>query len=272
MTAVSRSAKGSTAQSFDDFALSYDRRDEFTGGWVTGWLRGVLTGRQGETAIDLGCGTGRLAHMLAEHYEHVRAIDLSQSMIDLARTKHHHPRITFEQGDLTEVTGQYDLVVSVMTLHHVPDLDSALKRISTLVAPSGLAVLVDPAQQSPRSRLGLYAWNLGELARDLGRAWTKFRLNTHRGWIDHLMSDRFLSPDEFVSAYKSALPGCVVAPVSGLYTAVWEQPDDGQLLGESHPDLALESAMVNGQADAFWSGPLAGNDHLSPDQRLRGGS
>ena len=48
-----------------------------------------------------------------------RAIDLSQSMVDLAQHKHPNPRISFEQGDVTAVAGQYDLVVSIMVLHHV---------------------------------------------------------------------------------------------------------------------------------------------------------
>ena len=213
-----------SAGSFDEFAEKYDRRDEFTGGWVTGWVQGVLAGRRGDSAVDLGCGTGRVAALLAEHYDHVRAIDLSQAMIDIARSKHDHPRISFEQGDLTEVAGQYDAVVSVMTLHHVPELTSALDRISTLVAPGGLAILVDPAQRSPGSRWGLYFWHFRELGLDLHRAWTRFRLNTGRLWANHLMSDRFLSPSEFVSTYGRALPGAEITPVSGLYTAVWERP------------------------------------------------
>jgi ubiquinone/menaquinone biosynthesis C-methylase UbiE len=80
-----------------------------------------MNGRSGETAIDLGCGTGNVAAMLAKRYATVRAIDISQPMVDLARRKYPNPRISFEQGDVTAVTGQYDLVVSIMVLHHVPD-------------------------------------------------------------------------------------------------------------------------------------------------------
>ncbi len=235
-----RASRSRHAQSFDEFAVAYDRRDEFFGGWVTGWLSGVLIGRHGDSAVDLGCGTGRLAILLAEHYKQVRAVDLSAAMIELARSKHDHPRINFERGDLTEVTGQYDLVLSVMTLHHVPDLPNVLQRIGALVAPGGLAILVDPAQRPPRSRYGLYAWHLGELARDLGRAWTKFRLNTDRHWLDHQISDRFLSPDEFVSTFERALPGAVVGPVSGVYTAVWERRASAQAPTQTSMALGLD--------------------------------
>ncbi len=218
---------GRDPQSFDDFADRYDRRDELTGGWITEWLHGILVGRGGESAVDLGCGTGRVAAELAGHYEHVRAVDLSQSMIDLARRKRRDPRITFEQGDLTEVTGQYDLVVSVMALHHVPDLPAALRRMSELATPGGLVVLIDAAKDPPRSRWHLLYWNLKALIGDIGQAFEKFRLTSDLKWMDHLVSDRLLSPAEFVATFQEALPGVVITPESGLYTAVWQCPSNG---------------------------------------------
>jgi len=213
-------------RSFDHFAASYDRRDELIGGWVTEWLNGVLTGRQGASAIDLGCGGGRLAVLLAEHYDKVRALDLSGEMIDLARVKRPHPRITYEQGDLTKVTGEYDLVLSVMALHHVPDLAATLDKVCELVTPGGLAILVDPAYPvAPPKGPWQYHWrNFVDFANDIRRAVEKYRLKSDRSWIEHLMSDRFLTPEEFVHAYSTALPGVVISPVRGLHTAVWERP------------------------------------------------
>jgi 2-polyprenyl-3-methyl-5-hydroxy-6-metoxy-1,4-benzoquinol methylase len=219
-------------QSFDDFAEIYDRRIQATGGFLPDWLDGVLYGRRGETAIDLGCGTGNVAAMLAERYRHVRAIDLSGPMIDLARRKHRHPGITFEQGDLTEVTGQYDLVVSIMTLHHVPDLPAVLERISELVAPNGLAILVDNVAARPMKMWTLYFGALLGLFTDLLGAWRRFRTQTNRKWIDHLVSDRFLSEPEFEAIFSGALPGAVIRPTGGLYTAVWKRPGDAAATGE----------------------------------------
>jgi hypothetical protein len=37
-------------------------------------------------------------------------------------------------------------------------------------------------------------------------AWELYRLNTHPGWLDHLTSDRFLSPAEFAQRYTAAFP------------------------------------------------------------------
>ncbi|MCU1494150.1 MAG: Methyltransferase type 11 [Acidimicrobiaceae bacterium] len=214
----------------------YDRRDQATGGFLTDWLDGVLNSRSGETAIDLGCGTGNVAAMLAERYTHVRAIDLSQPMIDLARRKH-GDTISFEQGDLTEVTGQYDLVVSIMTLHHVPDLPAALEHISELVAPRGLVILIDnvgstPIKSDVVKRWTVYRGASFSLLMDVLGAWRRFRVRTDRRWVDHLLSDHFLSEEEFAEIYGGALPGAVIRPKGGLYTAVWKRPGDAAATGE----------------------------------------
>lgn len=212
------------AQLFDPFAAIYDRRNDLTGGYATEWLHGLLAGRHGERAIDLGCGGGQLALVLAEHYDQVRAIDLSQEMINLARVKRPHPRITYEQGDLNDVRGQYDLVVSVMALHHVPDLPNALDNIANLVRPGGLAVLIDNAGSHPKDRWTMYYWNVLGLVREVSQAWSRFRINMNGHWVAHMTSDRFLSPVEFVVTYQRAFPGVEVAPAAGVYAAVWQRP------------------------------------------------
>lgn len=234
-----RPQTGLSPQSFDDFAEAYDRRDEVTGGFVTDWLEGVLAGRTGDTAIDLGCGTGNVAAKLAEHYRLVRAVDISGPMIELARHKHRHPGISFEQGDICQVTGQYDLVVSIMTLHHVPEVLPTLERISELVAPGGLAVLVDAVGAAPRSRFLHNAWAVLTLGGDIRRAWKKFRVAIDKQWVDHLLSDRFLSPAEFEALYRHAFGDAVVQSRGGISTAVWQRP--GQATTEGATPLVSSS-------------------------------
>jgi ubiquinone/menaquinone biosynthesis C-methylase UbiE len=208
---------------FDDFAERYDRNDEITGGWITQWVEGVLAEKTGESAIDLGCGSGRVAHVLAKHYEKVRAIDLSPEMIEVAQRKRPHPNITFEAADLSTITGQYDLVISMMTLHHLPDVEATLEHIAGLVKPGGTAILVDNAMPNAPTRMEQRLWATRVLAQDIYRAFQKFRFSLNGRWLDHLMSDRYLTPERFVAAYGKAFPGAAIAPVGHLYTSVWER-------------------------------------------------
>lgn len=215
---------------FDDFAERYDRNDEITGGWITQWVEGVLADRSGESAIDLGCGSGRVAHVLAKHYEQVRAIDLSPEMIEVAKRKRPHPRITFEAADLTTVTGQYDLVISMMTLHHLTDVEGTLKHIASLVKPGGTAILVDNAMPNAPTRMGQRIWAAQVLAQDILHAFQKFRFSLNGRWLDHLMSDRYLTPERFVTEYGKAFPGAAIGPVGHLYTSVWDRVPEQELV------------------------------------------
>jgi ubiquinone/menaquinone biosynthesis C-methylase UbiE len=220
---VTAQPRKKNARLFDDFAERYDRNDEITGGWITQWVEGVLADKTGELAIDLGCGSGRIAHVLAKHYEKVRAIDLSPEMIELAQRKRPHPRIAFEAADLTTVTGQYDLVISMMTLHHLPDVEATLGHIASLVKPGGTAILVDNAVPHATTRMGQRIWAAQVLAQDIVQAFRKFRFAVDNRWLDHIMSDRYLTQERFVAQYGQAFPGAAIAPVGHLYTSVWER-------------------------------------------------
>src|SRR5437868_3435384 len=50
------------------------------------WLLAQIPRRRG-TALEIGCGVGRVARHLAEAFDHVAAIDLSQGMIDEAKRR-----------------------------------------------------------------------------------------------------------------------------------------------------------------------------------------
>lgn len=222
-----RRTRAADPTDFDHFADVYDRRDELTNGWVTPWLEEQLRGRSGASAIDLGCGNGRTAVLLANHYQQVRAVDLSGEMIRLAQSRRPHPRVTFERADIDEVDGQYDLVLSIMVLHHVPDLERTLDRIRRMVAPGGVAILVDNAE--PQRTRAHFHWGhlmvlYGELRAGRPHAFERFLLNSDRRWMDHLVSDRFLTVEQFRTIYPRALPGAVIGTVNGLSSAVWERP------------------------------------------------
>jgi SAM-dependent methyltransferase len=206
------------AGSFDSIATVFDRIGELDGGPLRQYLETVFPAR-GDRALDLGCGSGRHSTMLAARYREVLGVDISEPMLPIARARHAKPNITYQQRDLRDVRvdtdGRFDLVFSVNTLHHVRDLEQVLHQIRDLVAPGGRVVLVDNVAPRPAiSRRWFLADALRQLLLDLmGRrrpareAVELFRLNIHPGWLDHVTSDRFLSPAEFERRYGSVFPG-----------------------------------------------------------------
>ncbi|MGB0716341.1 MAG: ArsR/SmtB family transcription factor [Phycisphaerae bacterium] len=98
---------------------------------------------------DLGTGTGYLLPVLADHFAHVTAIDPSASMLDIARTRMSGSAIenvTLGSGDLVELpidSGDVDLALAVLVLHHVEEPVRALREIGRVLRPGGLCLIVE---------------------------------------------------------------------------------------------------------------------------------
>ncbi|WP_371400416.1 class I SAM-dependent methyltransferase [Kribbella sp. NBC_00662] len=215
-------------QSFDHLAERYDRLGELTEDAVADWLPTVLPERR-RRAIDLGCGAGRHAIVLAEYFDQVDAIDLSGPMIRLARRKRPRSNITYLESNILDTTGQYDFVTSSATLHHVTDLPAVLRHIRSLVAVGGRAALTDTVSPRPANpRWWLYGGELRKLARNLVRrnpdAWEIFRLGTG-DWLDHRVSDRYLSRAGFEQTYGAVFPGGTFTRVGHQHAVVWPRPE-----------------------------------------------
>ena len=224
------------ARSFDHIAEHFDRFAELVGAPLDAWLASLVPQGGGGRAVDLGCGTGRHAAMLAAHYRQVLAVDVSVPMLELATARRGLPNVTYQQRDLREVRadtdGTFDLVCSAYALHHLGELDQALWGIRELAAPGGRVVLVDnvaPTPQVPRR------WFVGQAVRTLaadlarrrrppGEAWELFRLNTDPAWLDHLTSDRFLDSSQFAQRYGAVFPGATFTEMYRSCAMCWDNP------------------------------------------------
>lgn len=103
--------------------------------------------------LEVGCGHGRLARDLDARGYDVTAIDPEAPEGPIFR------RTTLEE--LAE-PGSYDAVVARCSLHHIHDLEGAVTKIASLLAPGAALVLVEFAHER---LVGPTAdWYLGQLA------------------------------------------------------------------------------------------------------------
>jgi SAM-dependent methyltransferase len=218
---------------FDELAESFDRFAELVGGPLNDYLDAVFP-PEGERAVDLGCGTGHHALMLAPRYHHVLAVDISTPMLNLARDRRSRPNITYQERDLRTVhpdtDGTFDLILSTHALHHVDDLDQTLLGIRELCAPGGRVVLVDNVAPTPavprrwfvRQAVRTLAGDLLRRRRPAAEAVELYRLSTDPAWLAHLVSDRFLSPTEFTKRYAAVFPGAQFTELYRARAMCWE--------------------------------------------------
>ena len=101
------------------------------------------------SALEYGAGTGLLGFMLADELGPMTLADISEGMLAVAREKiaaSGREQIEALRLDLCAdplPARRYDLVFSLMTLHHVPDTDAALRALRAVLAPGGRLCIAD---------------------------------------------------------------------------------------------------------------------------------
>jgi SAM-dependent methyltransferase len=189
----------------------------------------------GRTVLDVGTGSGRHAAQAAAAGARVVAVDLGDS-IDVAR-RNLPPDVLTVQADAEDLPfepGNFDIVMSIGVLHHLPDPARALRAIARFAKPGG------------HVHIYLYWWPESRLQRAVLRGVA----GTRRLTVP--MPHRLLH----LACYPLAavLQLSVVCP----YTALRNRPRGGRLARalplKTYADYPF-GVLVNDQFDRF-SAPL----------------
>jgi trans-aconitate 2-methyltransferase len=117
-------------------------------------LFALVNVRDGLRVVDLGCGTGELTAQLAARlpYSTVVGVDSSPQMLAKAAA-HVRPGLSFEQGRIEDVRGEWDLVFSHAAIQWVDDHAALIPHLLSLVAPGGQLAVQQPSNHTHYSHL-----------------------------------------------------------------------------------------------------------------------
>jgi SAM-dependent methyltransferase len=108
----------------------------------------------GKTVLDYGCGNGENAIPLARRGARVIGLDVSEALLNLARTRMEinglPDEATFVAASAHDVPlpdASVDVVFGIAILHHL-DLDLAGREIKRLLKPGGRAIFQEPVRNS----------------------------------------------------------------------------------------------------------------------------
>lgn len=93
--------------------------------------------------LEVGCGTGSTALLLADQVQHITASDLSANMIAIGSKKAQDQSVsnvkfvTAGLGDSALEDGPYDAVLALNLLHLIEDMPAAIRQINKLLKPGG---------------------------------------------------------------------------------------------------------------------------------------
>ena len=135
----------------------------------------LQAGGQGQLEVlEIGCGTGLLSHLIAPYAKRLVAIDAAEGMVDVLRTKLKSPdpstpknivpiALLLEDpedkglppasdGEPNGPRAKYDLVLSHLVLHHIPDLRGVLTTMLGCLKLGGLVALTDFEDFGPEAK------------------------------------------------------------------------------------------------------------------------
>ncbi len=100
-------------------------------------------------AMEFGCGTGQVSFFLKDFFYRIILVDNSQGMIEVLREKIGNQKINKMQPYLMDVfrdalpEKNLDVIYTLMTLHHIPELEKALDIFHDAIAPEGYLCIGD---------------------------------------------------------------------------------------------------------------------------------
>ncbi|GAB2891225.1 class I SAM-dependent methyltransferase [Microbulbifer echini] len=96
--------------------------------------------------LEFGCGTGTTAIHHAPHVQHIEAVDISENMLEIGRTKARKAcidNIKFTKSTLTEFNAEpaiFDAILGLNVIHLLPDRRDVLAEAARILKPGGVFV------------------------------------------------------------------------------------------------------------------------------------
>lgn len=105
--------------------------------------------KKSATALEFGCGTGLLSFELKNAFNSITLVDNSVGMIDVLKEKIEKHKIkNFNPLTINLLEDKFnlksvDVIYTLMTLHHINDLDAIFKIFNTLLNTNGYLCIAD---------------------------------------------------------------------------------------------------------------------------------
>ena len=140
----------SATERFDKAAPTWDLVDRrvLLARGVTEAIVARVSPSKDQSVLDFGCGTGLVTLALGPLVGSITGADTSTGMLGTLAEKARGQGLTVPLRHLgadgcAELGGPYDLIVSSMTLHHVPDVPALFRRFAQHLQPGGRVALAD---------------------------------------------------------------------------------------------------------------------------------
>lgn len=119
----------------------------------------LLNANKSKSALEIGCGTGRLAIKIAPLVNAFCGIDISPRTINVAKTHLHFENTTLICGDFLEYdfAEKFDIIYSSLTFLHIQDKEKAIQTVAKYLNDNGKFVLSLDKNQNNNLEYGTHS-------------------------------------------------------------------------------------------------------------------
>lgn len=178
--------------------------------------------------LDLGCGTGRLTHLLETQVRRLYGVDVATASLREAHGA--APAAAFARYDglrLPFATGAFDFAYTVCVLHHVPvgQRSALLAEVSRVVRPGGVVVVFEHNPWNPLTR-----WVVARCSFDKDAVLlrcTESRRRLHRAGLERIEHGYILLTPWQSPLWQKAEAAARGLPLGAQYWVAASKPAEG---------------------------------------------
>ncbi|MEM6610800.1 MAG: class I SAM-dependent methyltransferase [Cyanobacteria bacterium P01_C01_bin.72] len=184
---------------------------------------------EGNTVLEIGCGTGEFSRLLAQRFERVIAIDLSPKMIEVAKQhSRQFPNIDFQVADILQwqfPKEKFDTIASIATFHHLP-LENLLPCLKSALKPEGKLVILDLIEYTyPKDIvIDIISVAFNWIFQKLKNTNSKPTKEEIQAWREHGLTDEYPTLIEVKNIYQKFLKQAKIKKhLFWRYSIVWQK-------------------------------------------------
>ena len=168
-----------------------------------------------ENALEIGCGTGAFARLLAKRCKRVVALDLSSEMIRVARSRStQFKNLEFQLADAVQwdfPPSHFDFVCSIATLHHLAQR-ALLVKIRDSLKPNGVLVILDLVESDSlvERMCDVVGFGVSGGLRLIHNGRLQPPAAVSKAWEQHGKHDHYLKLRQVHALADEILPGAIV--------------------------------------------------------------
>jgi len=162
------------AAAWDKNPMHWDRSEA-----IANEIKKLIPINKEMTALEYGAGTGITSFLLKDHLKKITLMDNSTEMVKMMNIKIEATKVEnmlaldFDLEHNDYKGGTFDLIFTQMVLHHVNDIESIIKKFSSLLNPGGYLAIADLYEEDGSFHgegfTGHKGFNIGKLSEILSK-------------------------------------------------------------------------------------------------------